>query len=1127
MNTVKTEDQPARCPLCGARLPAGAPQGLCPACLLAGAALPTEPAATPAARHDAPPSVERVAAAFPQLEVLGLIGAGGMGAVFKARQPKLDRLVALKLLSEPLGKHPAFAERFHREARVLAKLNHPNIVSVFDFGEAGGFYYLLMEFVDGANLRQAMRAGRFSPTEALAIVPKICEALQFAHEHGILHRDIKPENILLDQKGRVKIADFGIAKLLGEAKPDVTLTASGASLGTPAYMAPEQIEKPGEVDHRADIYSLGVVFYEMLTGELPLGRFAPPSKKTPLDERVDDIVLRALAKERELRQQSAGEVKTSVEAITSAPRPPAADPETGAVGGGSVPPRAAEEPGWWLALPGQTRSMIKAAVLLLAIAFAYAFVFYRIDYVTVGQALVRSGNVGWRTPWLSFWRAPSGNMALEYGFDFFTFSFTAGLGAVALVLVYRRLRAIEKAFELRSRGGGAMKSRRTGVAAGLVCASLVTGALLALELCAHQFYWWGVAGASLGVTLALTVLTLSLALPGTLIGALAFAQMRNAGAARHGWPVAVFAAWCWPALFLDALVTIPILFVLDSAHAVFSPAAALLLAVTLGTLVTAAVAVAVVARVFRSRTTAASEGPRPPQQGNHVSRSAIWGAALTGLSLPLPVMVLAAGLLGAGGLGTGELWLMVACLVGLGIPGTLLGWVALSQIRVGQPQVHGLPLALFAALTWPVLVLLAAGLLPPLMVVTPTPPTLLVRLLALAWPVGCLAGAVWLVRATSRWATGQTTARAWSGRRFWLWLGLTVLVLVFLAACLGPSRDRSSFGTGHPVANRPSAVQGQTSASGAEPGAGNTPALVLEVMAPPRETLVVSGTVLSNGVPVSGRELRAKLWPPRTRAPSPFVIRWQTLGDSDAGGVPWELVVEDRTAGTIAARMRPNGLPRLDWAVSPSAREIGRKTSTREAQALEIARALATGGGDGGAVDWSVRLQLQSSPLPPTAAKRGVDADFVLPPNQVATFELVARTNGVILPVPELAAYLVNGADESYTGKFVLADDPDDLDSLTAQPRWKFGLVGPAENLTAQGAAVPPVPADFVGSIDLWIALQADQETIHGLSDADASRPAYGLRIRTWPFAGPPGVHYRSSGFGTNWLAAYRQATAP
>ena len=191
------------------------------------------------------PSRERVAAAFPQLEILELLGRGGMGFVFKARQPNLDRFVALKLLPDKLARDPHFAERFSREARMLARLNHPGIVTIYDFGQTGGFYFLLMEYVDGVNLRQAMRAGRFSPAAALAIVPKICEALQFAHEQGVLHRDIKPENILLDTKGRVKIADFGIAKLVGDEKPDFNLTATGATIGTPQYMAPEQTRTPG------------------------------------------------------------------------------------------------------------------------------------------------------------------------------------------------------------------------------------------------------------------------------------------------------------------------------------------------------------------------------------------------------------------------------------------------------------------------------------------------------------------------------------------------------------------------------------------------------------------------------------------------------------------------------------------------------------------------------------------------------------------------------------------------------------------------------------------------------------------------------------------------------------------
>ncbi len=184
-----------------------------------------------------------------------------------------------------------------------------------DFGQAGTLHYLVMEFVDGGNLRQIERAGRLTPEQALAIVPQICEALQFAHNEGIVHRDIKPENILLDKKGRVKITDFGIAKILGLTAEEAPLTGARDVVGTPHYMAPEQIEKPRTVDHRADIYSLGVVFYEMLTGELPLGKFAPPSRKVQVDVRLDEVVLHALEKEPSLRYQQASQVKTAVETI--------------------------------------------------------------------------------------------------------------------------------------------------------------------------------------------------------------------------------------------------------------------------------------------------------------------------------------------------------------------------------------------------------------------------------------------------------------------------------------------------------------------------------------------------------------------------------------------------------------------------------------------------------------------------------------------------------------------------------------------------------------------------------------------------------------------------------------------
>jgi len=319
------------CSECGGELPADAPQGLCPQCLMK-LGLPTgaeaDKAAAPGDRSDVPttgtppgrfvpPEPAQLARQFPQLEILELLGQGGMGAVYKARQKQLDRLVALKILPPEVGQDPAFAERFTREARSMAVMNHPHIVTVHDFGQTEkGLYYFVMEFVDGTDLRQVIQAGELKPSEALVIVPQICEALQFAHEEGIVHRDIKPENILMDKKGRVKIADFGLARLLDRPTSAYTLTAAGHKMGTPHYMAPEQIEHPHEVDHRADIYSLGVVFYEMLTGQLPIGKFAPPSQKVLVDVRLDKVVLKSLAYEPERRYQHASEVKTDVESIS-------------------------------------------------------------------------------------------------------------------------------------------------------------------------------------------------------------------------------------------------------------------------------------------------------------------------------------------------------------------------------------------------------------------------------------------------------------------------------------------------------------------------------------------------------------------------------------------------------------------------------------------------------------------------------------------------------------------------------------------------------------------------------------------------------------------------------------------
>lgn len=321
-----------RCPECSAEIPDQSPAGQCPLCLLqAGFAseddvdpqVETKSSSAPVARFE-PLAAEQISPLFPELEILELLGRGGMGAVYKARQRDLDRLIAVKVLPREFDRDPDFAERFIREARAMARVSHPNIVAIHDFGQRDGQFFLLMEYIDGVNLRQAMQARQLSPEEALAIVPQICDALQYAHDEGIIHRDIKPENILLDGKGRVKIADFGLAKIRTTEDDASQITRTNQVMGTPSYMAPEQWKPTISVDHRADIYSLGVVFYELLTGELPIGRFPVPSESVEVDVRLDDVVLKALEKDPQRRYQHASQVKEDI-TDTASPEFPATD----------------------------------------------------------------------------------------------------------------------------------------------------------------------------------------------------------------------------------------------------------------------------------------------------------------------------------------------------------------------------------------------------------------------------------------------------------------------------------------------------------------------------------------------------------------------------------------------------------------------------------------------------------------------------------------------------------------------------------------------------------------------------------------------------------------------------------
>lgn len=255
---------------------------------------------------------------IPAHEFLEFIDRGGMGAVYKARQRSLDRIVAVKLLPLVMSNRKAFSERFKREARALALLNHPGIVSVYDFGEtSGGCLYYVMEYVKGSTLREVIREGKTTSRRLLSIAMQVCEALQFAHMNGVVHRDVKPANILLDERGLVKVADFGLAKVIGTC-PGHDLTAHSDALGTPDYMAPEAVTHLHEVDHRADIYSLGVLLYEVLTGHVPRGMWEPPSRTVGADSRFDDVVSRAMQTDPQKRFQNVGELTCIVKQLVQA-----------------------------------------------------------------------------------------------------------------------------------------------------------------------------------------------------------------------------------------------------------------------------------------------------------------------------------------------------------------------------------------------------------------------------------------------------------------------------------------------------------------------------------------------------------------------------------------------------------------------------------------------------------------------------------------------------------------------------------------------------------------------------------------------------------------------------------------
>jgi len=265
---------------------------------------------------------------IPGYKILGKIGAGAMAFVYKAKQLSLNRTVAIKVLPRRFTENPEYVQRFYKEGQAAGKLNHPNIVQAIDVGEAGGYHYFVMEYVEGKTIADDIAEGPFGEKDAIEIIIQVAHALTHAHSHGLVHRDVKPKNIMINQQNVVKLADMGLARETTDI--EAAQSEAGKAYGTPYYIAPEQIRGKIDIDGRADIYGLGATFYHMVTGQVPFTgddsseimkkhlreKLIPPDHiVTSLSAGVSEVIEIMMAKRREDRYNSVEELLVDLEAL--------------------------------------------------------------------------------------------------------------------------------------------------------------------------------------------------------------------------------------------------------------------------------------------------------------------------------------------------------------------------------------------------------------------------------------------------------------------------------------------------------------------------------------------------------------------------------------------------------------------------------------------------------------------------------------------------------------------------------------------------------------------------------------------------------------------------------------------